>query len=221
MTLRNTPRTPFRTILRKPLPRLLLIGDRFTEQGVAAKIFEAVKCGVHWVQLRDHKADDDVFLSAAQELVGKLRSVSPGILISINSRVGVAESLACALHVGKRGPAVEDARSLIQAGLPIGVSIHDLEDAAPGVADYFIWSPVYETTSKPGAVGTGLDLLHKACTKAASMPVIAMGGISIDRIGPCLSEGAYGVAVLSGILGAENIHDAVNLYLDALEVDVV
>lgn len=210
-----------RSKLRKPLPRLLLIGDRFTDQVIAEKIVEAVKCGVHWVQLRDHDADADTFLSEAQELVGKLRSISPGVLISINSRIGVAESLACALHVGKRGPSAEDARALIQTGLPIGVSIHHLEEAAPCAADYFIWSPVYKTTSKSGTAATGLDQLHLACTKAKSMPVIAMGGVSIDRVGPCLSTGAYGVAVLSGILGAEDIHHAVNYYLDALEAEVV
>ncbi len=210
-----------RSKLRKPLPRLLLIGDRFTDQDIAEKIVEAVKCGVHWIQLRDHEAEAGPFFSSAQSLTGRLRSISPDVLISINSRVGIAESFACALHVGRRGPAAEDARALIQTGLPIGVSIHDLEDSVPGTADYFIWSPVYKTTSKSGAAATGLDQLHQACTEAKSMPVIAMGGVSIDRVGPCLSTGAYGVAVLSGILGGEDIHRAVNDYLDALEAEVV
>ena len=110
---------------------------------------------------------------------------------------------------------------MIQEGLPIGVSIHEFEQAKPGLADYFIWSPVYETMSKPGAAGTGVDQLHQACTRASKIPVIAMGGISTERVGPCLSAGAYGVAVLSGILGAENMHDAVNSYLDVLKAEVV
>ncbi len=203
------------------LPRLLLIGDRFTDPDVASRIVEVVKCGVRWVQLRDHDADTETFLHAAQSLVDSLRAVRPDLLISINSRVSVAEKLQCAVHLPFSGPPVDSARTLIPDGLPVGISIHTFSEIEHLTSDYLIWSPVFETKSKPGQQGTGLDALSQACEIAFPIPVYAMGGIAPDTVEECLVSNARGVAVLSGLLDAEDIHAVVNHYLDALQPKVV
>ena len=203
--------------LRGPLPRLLLIGDRFTDPQVRDRIIEAASSGVHWIQLRDHEAEASTFLTAATSLADALRALSPDLLISVNTRVGVAERLGCAVHVGKRGPVPADVRSLIQPGMPVGRSVHTVGEMVRQNVEYFLWSPVFETTSKPGRTGTGIDGLREACSSVGSIPVIAMGGITAERIGPCVKAGAYGVAVLSGILAADNIRDSVTRYLEAIE----
>ncbi|GMQ82827.1 MAG: thiamine phosphate synthase [Rhodothermia bacterium] len=203
------------------LPRLLLIGDRFTDPKVASRIVEAVRCGVRWVQLRDHDADTETFLHAAESLVDSLRSVRPDLIISINSRIAVAEKLQCAVHLRFSGPTVDSARTLIPDGLPVGTSIHMFSEIEHLTSDYLIWSPVFETKSKPGLQGTGLDALLQACELASPIPVYAMGGIVPDAVEECLTSNVYGVAVLSGILAAEDIHAVVNQYFDALQPEAV
>ncbi len=204
-------------MLREPLPKLLLIGDRFTISEISSRIAEAVACGVPWIQLRDHEAEVTDFILAATSLVDRVRGIRPDVLVSINTHVGVAEKLACALHVGKRGPTIEEVRSLVPSGLPVGTSAHRLEEVQPGRADYMIWSPVFDTTSKPGQPGTGLEDLSQACLQAKYMPVIAMGGVTPDRARACMNEGAHGVAILSGILEAPDIRSTVNQYLEIVD----
>lgn len=204
--------------LRVALHRLLLIGDRFTDPTISARIIDAVKSGVQWVQLRDHDADTETFFYTAQELVGKLRSIRPDLLISINSRLAVAEKLGCAIHLRICGPREEASRMLIPEGFPVGISVHSFHEIEDTHSDYLIWSPVFETTSKPGQRGTGLKILSNAAHHAYPIPVIAMGGITPDRVKPCLEAGAYGVAVLSGILGVIDTRSAVSGYLDAFNI---
>ena len=202
------------------LPRLLLIGDRFTDPGVASKILEAVKCGVRWVQLRDHDADTNTFLTAANSLVESLRAVRPDLLISINARIAVAEKLQCAVHLQFSGPPVDSARTRIPDGLPVGISVHTFSEIDHLTSDYLIWSPVFESRSKPGQEGTGLDALSQASELAFPIPVIAMGGITPDTVDECLASNVHGVAVLSGIIAAKDIHLAVGSYLEAVQPKV-
>jgi len=204
-------------MLRGLLPRLLLIADGFTDPAVAERTLRATASGVRWVQLRDHGAPDVAFSEAAGRLVDLMRAQNPDVLVSINTRIDVAERLGCAVHVGVRGPSVADARSLLQAGVPVGRSIHAMDELSDGDPDYVIWSPVFATTSKPGAVVSGIEGLSGVCRAATSIPVIAMGGITVQRVAACWKAGAHGIAVLSGILDAENTHDAVVEYLEALE----
>lgn len=202
------------------LPKLLLIGNRFTDPDVGSRIVEAVKCGVPWVQLRDHDADTATFLHTAESLVDLLRAVKSDLLISINSRVSVAEKLQCAVHLRFSGPQVDAARTRIPEGLPVGISVHTFSEIEHTASDYLIWSPVFETKSKPGHQGTGLDALSQVCELASPIPVIAMGGVRPDTVEVCLASKAYGVSVLSGILDADDVHASVNAYLDALHLEI-
>ena len=79
-----------------------------------------------------------------------------------------------------------------------------------------MFGSVYEPGSHPGAAA-GLDALREVVA-ATSLPIIAIGGITPERVGACLAAGAAGVAVISGILGASDIERAVVEYCDALEV---
>ena len=103
--------------------------------------------------------------------------------------------------------------------LYIGCSVHSLEAAqrrAAEGADFVTYSPIYPTVSKPGygpAVGiTGLA----AVVERVRLPVFALGGITPARVAECLTAGAFGVAVMSGVMSPENVGKQARRYLDAL-----
>ena len=201
------------------LPRLLLIGDLFTRPSVASNIREAVRAGVEWVQLRDHDAGEEIFRESAVRLADELRAIREDVLISVNTRVAVRERIGGGLHVGLRGPAVPEARVIVGPDVLLGASVHSELAIDPDGADYLIWSPVYPTSTKPGHPGTGVLKFESMCLKAGVTPVIALGGIIPERVGPCLDAGAYGVAVLSGILGADDVGERVEEYLHSLSTE--
>lgn len=202
------------------LPRLILVGDGFTEDAQARRIVAAVEGGVRWVQLRDHEARLAVIEQAAQRLVSRLRTVAPPVFISINTAVGLAAALDAGLHLGRRGPSVEAARQQVGGKSIIGFSAHSLEEALRAVeadVDYLCYSPVFPTKSKPGHSGHGLDGLRVVSETVAPVPVYALGGITPVRVADCREAGAHGVAVLSGILYALDPGAAAQDYLEALK----
>lgn len=199
------------------LSRLVLIADRFTEECMAARAAQAVEGGVRWVHLRDQEADAVAFRAAARRIATRLRAAAPDVLLSVNTRLGVAQEVGAGLHLGARGPTVAAARRALGAEALIGFSAHSLGEAqaaAEAGADYLFFSPVFPTTSKPGHPGAGRAALRKLCA-AVPVPVFALGGITPARAGPCLDAGAQGVAVLSGLLHAEDPTAAAQAYADA------
>ena len=197
------------------LPRLVLIADGFTDEAIRERTLAAADAGVPWIHLRDHEADDEAFRSAAADLTTTLRR--KGIVVSVNSRIDIAKALNTDFHVGGSGPAHDTAR-LQLPNATIGYSAHGIEDAAIDPRpDYFFFSPVFATSSKPDYPATGLDALAAFCAAAAPTSVYALGGMTPSRIAKCLKLGARGVAVMSGILQARAPAKAAREYVSAME----
>lgn len=77
-----------------------------------------------------------------------------------------------------------------------GASTHSVKEAVLAEqmgAEYITLSPLFPTASKPGAIGGGLELLTEVCA-AVSVPVFALGGVTIANVQHCIAAGAYGVA---------------------------
>jgi thiamine-phosphate pyrophosphorylase len=178
-----------------------------------------VQAGVRWVHLRDHQAGPEAFTTAARRLTERLRDLTEDVTVTVNTRLGVAQELNTGLHLGWRGPSVSDAREALGHDALLGYSAHEeigvAGDRAPGV-DYYFFSPVFETSSKPGQPAAGIPALRSFCQTAAPTPTLALGGITPERVQPCLEAGAQGVAVLSGIMEAEVSIAATRAYLRAL-----
>ena len=244
-------------------PRLILIGDGFTDSECADRIVEAVEtsCGhvsgkaceqALWVHLRDRTAPAGLFRECAARLVERLRNASPSILLSVNGRPEVAESLQCGYHAG-----VRDATPAFSCGprQPCGRSVHNPDEARAAMGgdhrnryqgsvtggnpraigsnpraigskpreredhrpQYLFFSPVFNPQGKPGYAGAGIDALNDFVQYVQGrVPVYALGGVTPDRVGPCLDAGSYGIAVLSGIMMADHPGQAASAYLSAL-----
>jgi thiamine-phosphate pyrophosphorylase len=202
-----------------PYPRLVLIADGFTHDARADRAVTAVEAGVRWVHLRDHDAAPEAFLNAARSLVARLRDAAEAVTVTVNSRMDVADELDLGLHVGWRGPTVPEARDVLGPETLIGYSAHEHVEAEGDRtqgADYYFFSPVFPTSSKPDQPPTGIGPLRAFCQTAAPTPVLALGGITPERVAACREAGARGVAVLSGIMDVDTPRAAARAYLRAL-----
>jgi thiamine-phosphate diphosphorylase len=129
----------------------------------------------------------------ATELVG----ASP-VPVLVSSRCDVAlASGAAGVNLPERDIAVQDARALLGQRL-IGRSVHSLQgavDAERDGADFVIFGPVWPSESHAGAPPQGLEALA-AVARAVRIPVIAIGGLTEERIAECEAAGAAGYAAI-------------------------
>jgi thiamine-phosphate diphosphorylase len=216
-------RDPFHAVI---LPRLVLVADRFASgrpgmpaDAVRARVREAVHAGVAWVHLRDYGADDAAFAAAAPRFADELRELEPSLMLSVSRRADLARALGAGVHTGRGGPHVAEARAAVGPLQPVGYSAHDPEEACAAAeegADYVYLGPIYSTTSHPDRPPLGLEVLREACLAAQPVPVYAIGGITPERAAAVHAAGAYGAAVLRGVLDAPDAGAAVAAFLRAL-----
>ena len=206
-------------------------GDELNaRKAVLDKIQEAAAAGVDWIQIREKDLSGKecaALTSAAIERAARpLSSKQSPIRILVNDRLDVALSQAAGgVHLGENSLPVEKARELVDSRIPskdflIGVSCHSLEAttaAATGGANYIFFGPVFATPSKAvyGAP-QGLARLAEVC-RAVSLPVIAIGGITLDNAAPCLTAGASGIAAIRLFQEAQDLASLVK-ELRALKV---
>lgn len=168
------------------------------------------------LHLRGHRTPPPRLWGLAETLAAQCgRS---GAAFVVNDRADLA--LACGargVQLGRRSMPIAAARALLGPRGWIGYSAHDAGEAlrvAAAGADFIVAGAVYETSSHPRRAAGGLTLV-RACT-AAGVPILAIGGITPQRVGEAVAAGAYGVAVLGGVWSAADPAAAVAAYLAAL-----
>jgi thiamine-phosphate pyrophosphorylase len=179
-------------------------GDENARQrALLAKIAEAAGCGVDFVQLRekDLPARDLESLARAARLGTENRELTTALLI--NSRSDIA--LACGadgVHLPADDLPPSEVRKIwAKAGHAtrplITVSCHSADElarAASEQADFAIFAPVFEKKNVPHASPAGLDGLREACRQ--KIPVLALGGVTLENARACVDAGAAGVAAI-------------------------
>lgn len=204
-----------------PCPfRLYLVTDRQTcfPKPLSEALEEACRAGVRAVQLREK----DLTPREVHELSLAIKSVLDRYSTSllINDRSDVARAVrATGVHLTSTSLSPAAARTCLLADQILGVSIHSVAEGVKAEqegADFLCFGPVYDTPSKHSfGPPQGLENLRKVA-EAVSLPVFAIGGVTPERAGECIESGAYGVAVISAILAAENIGHAVEALLRVL-----
>ena len=189
---------------RRPVPRLHLIGPLDVDPSGYPRIAEeAVRGGCDAVHVRIPGGATDDILGLARAI----RRSADGAAVIVNDRVDVAlVAEADGVQLGERGFSVDDARHLLPAAMWIGRSVHDVAGAraaAGAGANYLMAGHIFDTPSKAGRPGRGLDWLAELVA-AVNIPVIALGGITADRIPGVLATGAHGVALGRELLLADD-----------------
>lgn len=203
-------------------PLVCYVTDRRTLAGAAAseniraliqKVHLIVDAGIDWVQLREKDLSAKDLTKLTRESLRSIRQVSPGSSerprILINDRLDVAiTEHAGGVHLGEQSLAVAEVRRFVEArpvmpalddGFVVGVSCHSLgaaQSAAQSGADYIFFGPVFATPSK-AAYGSpqGLERLSEVC-HAVAVPVLAIGGVTLENAGSCVAAGAAGIAAI-------------------------
>ena len=183
---------------------LLLITDRAsTARPLGAVVAAALAGGCRWVMVRDKALDDSALAALVGEIMALARPFEAAVSVNGNARVAAARK-ARGVHL-PQGQAVAEARRAVGRDALVGVSAHsfaEAEAAAVDGADYLTVSPIFPTASKPGP-GLGLEALRRIAG-ALAIPVLALGGMTRDNAADCLAAGAAGVAVMGGVMRAED-----------------
>jgi thiamine-phosphate pyrophosphorylase len=205
---------------RLVLPRLYVILDagllNVPEAECAQELADA---GVRLMQYRNKQASAGELFESSKKLVSLLAPLKVSVVV--NDRADVA-ALAGAdgVHVGQEDLGVEEARRVVGAARFVGVSTHNLEQfrrAAVSSANYIAVGPIFATGTKANpdpVVGTQFIREVRPIT---DKPIVAIGGITLERAPEIIESGADSVAVISDILGAPEPGMRARQYIDLLE----
>jgi thiamine-phosphate pyrophosphorylase len=185
------------------------------------KIEEVVAAGIDWVQIREKDLPARELASLTRQALritakssGK-SSAATRVLVNDRLDVAIAER-AGGVHLSVKSLPVREAKRLIQSALAkqavgksflVGASCHSLEAAKAAEhdgADYIFFGPIFPTPSKQQfGPPQGIQSLQQVC-RTVSVPVLAIGGVTLDNAALCIHAGAAGVA-------------AIRLFQDALD----
>lgn len=192
--------------------RLMLVTDDRLVAGrdLIALALKAQRGGVTSLQVRLKQL-------GARELAQLVRALiqAVNIPVLVNDRPDVAIAAGAAgVHLGPDDLPLELARRIAPAGFVIGASVgSEVEAAAAGGADYWGIGPWRDTATKRDAgSGLGQDGLRRLVALGGGKPCIAIGGVTPEDVPAVLAAGGSGVAVVSGILGAEEVESAARGY---------
>jgi thiamine-phosphate pyrophosphorylase len=167
----------------------------------------ALAGGADMIQLRDKRGRLRDLLAQAKAIQELCRA--HGALFIVNDRVDLALAAnADGAHVGQEDLPAPWARELLGRGRLLGVSTHDREQAEAAQrdgADYIGFGPMFATgTKETGYAPRGLEAL-RGIRRAVSLPILAIGGISLENVGDVIAAGATAPAVISAVVRAPDI----------------
>jgi len=169
----------------------------------AQAMSEALEAGVKFFQYRNKRGTRREIYEASLQLVPLARGA--GALFIVNDHADIALAVdADGVHLGQDDLPIEHARNLLGSGKLIGISTHSPEQAKAaeaGGADYIGFGPVFRTSTKDAGPVQGSETIS-VIKRMVSVPVIAIGGITLANVGEAVRAGADGVAVISSVLSA-------------------
>ncbi len=174
----------------------------------------AVAGGVDLIQVREKELDRSSLASTVQAIRA---AVGTSIDLVVNSDIELAYALGVGVHLPENGPTIAEARVVLGQDALVGRSVHSLDAAAASEgASYLIAGHVYETSSKPGRSPLGVDRFAEIVAVAPA-PVIAIGGITPERVQAVMEAGAAGVAVLGPFTRLATIRSEAAAFRSVLE----
>ena len=190
----------------------------WTVSDLSAALFDG---GATMVQLRCQYHSMSQFLTCADELVS--RAARYGARVIINNRVDIAMmSGADGVHVGQDDLLVPTVKELLSGHPVIGLSTHTAEQLAESLlldVDYAAVGPIYETRTKDtGYAAVGLGAIASARATAGQLPIVAIGGITVENAADVLAAGASSVSVIGDVFSGGDPTQRTRAYLERLSV---
>ena len=200
--------------------RLFLVTDRHQTKGrpLVPLLQRVLTAAAPAIQLRerDLSARELVTLAVGVQAVTASRRSQ----LLINDRIDVALALeGVGVHLRNNSLPVSVARQVLGTQRLLGISVHAVEETVQVEsqgADYIVLGPIYETPSKQMfGPPLGIHTLERAC-RLVRLPIIGIGGVTAARAREMRRAGAFGVAVITAVLGAADVESATRELLDAV-----
>lgn len=209
--MRSTGRALRRPVVAMVTDRRRYMADRRIDATAALgevlnDAVNAARAGVDLIQVREPGLDDRDLLGFSKAIV--LETAPAGARTVLNDRLDVAIAAGVhGVHLPGAAMSARAARRIAPDGYLIGRSVHSLQEALAaekaGGCDYLILGSIYESASKPpGHRPAGLPVLSDVCS-SVSLPVLAIGGITRERVRDVAGTGAAGIAAI-GLFAGED-----------------
>lgn len=181
--------------------------DEIDTGHLCLKVSAAINGGARMVQYRNKAADKQLRLQQASALLALCRSLNVPLII--NDQLDLCAQIdADGLHLGATDCDLGAARRLLGARKIIGASCYNrlklAEDAQRAGASYVAFGAFFASTTKPDATPAPLSLIA-AAKKTTKLPIVAIGGITLDNISSVLQAGADSVAVSQALFGVDHV----------------
>jgi thiamine-phosphate pyrophosphorylase len=190
----------------KQIPRLMLVVES-ARSGLPLTelVAAAVHGGCDAIQIRDRALPRE---ERRRRVETALRLAAGRTQVIVSDDVDLAAELGLPVHLPERSLAPATVRAILGEQAMIGRSVHSPGAAAASAdVDYLVAGHVYATPSHPGETPLGLSGLA-AIVRAASRPVLAIGGVTSERVPEILDAGAHGIAVIGAIAGTQDRDEA-------------
>ncbi|WP_422911280.1 thiamine phosphate synthase [Pseudomonas sp. MAC6] len=165
----------------------------------------ALKGGATLLQYRDKSSDDARRLREAEALRELCNRY--GAALIINDDAELAARLGVGLHLGQGDGSLSAARALLGRQAIIGGTCHAqlelAEAAAKEGVNYVAFGRFFNSTTKPGAPSADIALLTAAKSRV-NLPIVAIGGVTLENAPELIAHGASMVAVVHGLFGADS-----------------
>jgi len=201
-------------------PRLYVVLDRTATGGRDLEtVLEAVlRGGCRLVQLREKAWPSGRLYPLAERLRQRCRAA--GAVFVVNDRVDLAVAVeADGVHLGQEDLPPAAARRLLRPGMLLGLSTHSVDQALAAQAagaDYVAVGAMFPTATKPDFQLVGPALIRELRPRIR-VPLIGIGGITLDNVAQVIAAGADGVAVISAVCGAPDPEAATRRFLAAID----
>lgn len=199
-----------------PFPILALADEEVFGPALADLAAAAVRAGLPWVCLRARRSATPERLRLGRALGERC----PGAFLSVHGDPGACAALgAPGLHLPSRPPGLAALRRELP-GVLLGVSCHtrgDLEEAAAAGADYALLSPLFAPVSKPAGGPVLGPAGFREAVGGLCLPVLALGGVTPERLAVAAAAGAAGAAVLGSLFQAPDLEAQARAYREAAQ----
>jgi thiamine-phosphate pyrophosphorylase len=195
-----------------------------TDSALVRLAGHAAAAGVTLIQIRERDADGGPLLSLTRAVIAAVAGTGAKVIVNDRTDVALAAG-ADGVHLRADSPPASQVRSIVPRGFLIGRSVHDdveaVRAAGTGV-DYLILGTIFPSAGKSaGTTWLGPEALERA-TRGTAIPVLAIGGITADKVGSIAAAGAAGVAAIGlfADLQRDATDDAVAISLRRLVGDL-
>ncbi|HEY8940355.1 MAG TPA: thiamine phosphate synthase [Cellvibrio sp.] len=189
----------------------LLPGDK-----LFSAVEAALQAGCKWIQYRDKSGDQQQRIQDAQHLVALCNQYHAALIINDDVQLAITTK-AHGVHLGQDDGSPQAARQLLGDNAIIGVTCHDsLELAQQAITDgasYIAFGRFFPSQTKPNAKPAKFTLISDAKAKFPDVPLVVIGGITLDNAPLLLDAGADKLAVCHELFSSANIKQVAEKFI--------